>query len=114
MGLLDFFGLNKKEDPDEATLKRLKSTGSDLSKPHNIGFYLYFPSQFAAEKAAIRIKKSGFHTSIINSKKGDWLCLATKKMVPELSAFRNFRTEFGHLFQTFGGKYDGWGTEAEK
>ena len=114
MGLLDFLGLNKKEDPDEAALKQLRNAGADLSKQHNIEFFVYFPSQFAAEKAAIRIKKSGFHTSIKNSEKGDWLCLAKKKMVPELSKIRNFRTEFGHLIETFNGKYDGWGTEVEK
>jgi regulator of RNase E activity RraB len=114
VGIFDFLGLGKKEDPDEAILKRLKEQGLDLSKPHNIQFFISFPSQFTADKAAIRIKKSGFHVSIITSEKWDWVCRATKKMVPELSEIQNFRTEFGHLIETYNGKYDGWKIAEEK
>jgi regulator of RNase E activity RraB len=112
VGIFGFLG--KKEDTDEAIFKRLVDAGSDLSKPHNIRFYFYFPSQFAADKAAIRIKKAGFHIKISNAERGDWLCLATKKMVPELSKLQYFRTEFGRLFETFGGQYEGWETAVEK
>jgi hypothetical protein len=108
------FGFLKKEDPDEVMLKQLREQGLDLSKPINIQFFISFPSQFTADKAAIRIKKSGFHVTIIISKKLDWVCRATKKMVPELSAIQNFQTEFGHLINTYSGKYDGWKIAEEK
>jgi hypothetical protein len=107
------FGFLKKEDPDEAALKKLKDAGVDLSKPLNIQFFIAFPSQFTADKAAIRIKKSGFHVTIITSKRLDWVCRATKKMVPDLAAIRNFRDEFNHITVTFGGKYHGWEAETE-
>jgi hypothetical protein len=36
----------KKEEPDldQQVLDQLKKAGSDLSKPHNIEFFLYFPT----------------------------------------------------------------------
>jgi hypothetical protein len=108
------FGFLKKEDPDEAALKKLKDAGADLSQPQTIQFFIAFPSQFTADKAAIRIKKSGFHVTIITSKRLDWVCRATKKMVPELSAIRNFQTEFGPLINTYSGKYYGWKIAEEK
>lgn len=111
MGIFDFL---KKEDPDEAALKMLKDSGADLSQPLNIQFFIAFPSQFTADKAAIRIKKSGFHITIVTSKRLDWVVRATKKMVPELSAIRNFRDEFDHITVTFGGKYHGWKAAPEK
>lgn len=111
---MGIFGFLKKEDPDEAMLKQLKDKGIDLSQPLNIQFLIAFPSQFTADKAAIRIKKAGFHITIITSKRLDWVIRATKKMVPELSAIRNFRDEFSHMTVTFGGKYHGWEAAAEK
>ena len=111
---MGMFGFLKKEDPDEAMLQQLKEQGLDLSKPQTIQFFIAFPSQFTADKAAIRIKKSGFRVTIITSKRLDWVCRATKKMVPELSAIRNFQTEFGPLINTYSGKYHGWKIAKEK
>jgi hypothetical protein len=108
------FGFLKKEDPDEVMLKQLEDKGIDLSLPLNIQFLIAFPSQFTADKAAIRIKKSGFHVTIITSKRLDWVIRATKKMVPELSAIQSFRDEFDHITVTFGGKYHGWEVAPEK
>src|SRR5204863_6747402 len=44
----------KKEGPDldQQVLDQLKAAGSDLSKPHSIDFFLYFPSEDAAKQAA--------------------------------------------------------------
>jgi Regulator of ribonuclease activity B len=96
--LLNFFGCARKPDLDESVLIQLKKAGSDLSKPHNIEFFLYFPTRAAAEQAASKIRDEGFQVKVQKAAKGDdWLCSATKTMVPELLALQRIRQNFGSL-----------------
>jgi hypothetical protein len=111
-GLLNLFRGSKKADLDEAVLIQLKNAGSDLSKPHKIEFFLYFPTQADAEQAELQIRHANFGAEIRRAAKGnDWLCLATKTMVPDLPALQKIRREFNALAASLGGEYDGWGTE---
>ncbi len=111
MGLFNLFGKSE-TDPDGQVLIQLKKAGSNLSEPHEIEFFLYFPSEQAANQAAAKIKTKGFNVDVSLSAEGsDWLCYTTKKMIPDLQNFQNIRTYFNKLADSFGGEYDGWGTE---
>ena len=115
MGFFSLFGCSENPDLDESVLVQLKKAGSDLSKPHKIEFFLYFPSQSVAERAALRIRKAGFQVEVRRAAKGnEWLCFATKTMVPELSALQQIRRDFSSLAASLKGEYDGWGTPIEK
>jgi regulator of RNase E activity RraB len=115
MGLLNLFRRSQKQDPDESVLIQLRKSGSDLSKPHTIEFFLYFPTEVIAEQAASHIRESGFDVNVKQAAKGnDWLCFATKKMVPELAALQKVRDNFNSLVSSMGGDYDGWGTPVER
>ena len=73
MGLLSsLFGCTRKPDPDEAVIIQLRKAGSDLSKPHTIDFYLYFPSQSAAEKAAAQMRQTGYTVEVKRAAKPGW------------------------------------------
>ena len=110
MGLFNFFGCGKKPDLDELVLIQLKKAGLDLSKPHHIDFYLYFQTQPVAEQAAPKITATGFNVEV----RTNWLCYATKTMVPDLAALQKIRLDFNSLAASLGGKYDGWGTPVVK
>ena len=113
--VLSLFGCTKKPDLDESVLIQLRKAGSDLSKPHNIEFFLYFPTQAVAEQAASRIRDEGFHVEVKRAAKGDdWLCYATKTMVPDLRALQKIRQCFTSLANSLSGEYDGWGTPVVK
>ena len=115
MGIFNLFGSSNKLDPDAAVLGQLKKAGSDLAKPHNIEFFLYLPSEAAANTAASRIREHGFQAAVKPPlKTAGWLCFATKTMVPELSELQRIRRDFERLTRELGGNYDGWGTEVEK
>jgi Regulator of ribonuclease activity B len=115
MGLFNLFGCSKKPDPDEAVLIQLRKAGSNLSKPHNIEFFLYFPTQSAAQQAASQIKLKEFNVEVGPGAQGnDWLCAVTKKMTPALPALQKIRIDFNDLSESLGGQYDGWGTEVEQ
>ena len=112
MGLLSsLFGRSKKQYIDERMLFHLKNQGSDLSKPHEIEFFLYLPSQFAAEEVALHIRGCGFAVEVKEPSDGmGWLCFATKTMIPKLSDLHEIRRDFNSLTASWGGDYDGWGT----
>jgi regulator of RNase E activity RraB len=115
MSFSDLFGLAKKPDLDQAVLQQLKKAGSDLSKPHEIEFFLYFPSQSIADSAAVQIKAAGFEVEVRPAGRGaDWLCYAKKTMVPELTALQKIRRDFNAIASSKGGQYDGWGTGVVK
>jgi regulator of RNase E activity RraB len=111
MGLFELFRRPRKPDLDDSVLNQLRKAGSDLSKPHEIEFFLYFPTEAIAEQAASHIREAGFDVNVKQAAKGnDWLCFATKKMVPELAALQKIRMDFSSLSNSLGGEYDGWGT----
>jgi hypothetical protein len=108
-------GAGGRKSGDALVLAQLVTAGSDLSKPHSIEFFLYFPTDEAAQKAAEEIRRKGFGTKVERAAQGpNWLCLATKAMVPDLGAIEGIRVDFDRIAQSFAGKYDGWGTPVVK
>lgn len=99
-----------KADPDAEILDRLKAQGVDLTKPQTIDFFLFFGSQPDATKAADQIRPMGF-TIEIRSPRGsapDWVCHASKTMIPEAPALRTLRQKFETIASAQSGGYDGW------
>jgi regulator of ribonuclease activity B len=104
----------KVPEVDQNVLDQLREAGSDLSKPHDIEFFLYFPNKEAAGLAAERIKgggAGGFTAEVKNSPQGDaWMCYVTRKMVPDGTKIALIGERFRTLAQELGGEYDGWET----
>ena len=97
-------------DPDEAPLAELARAGSDLARPHEMEFFLYFREEAAAHAAAAGLRARGFTTSVAREPEDpDWLCLATRAMVPALPELQALRARFVELAEGRGGVYDGWG-----
>lgn len=107
----------KKEEPDldRVVLDQLEQAGSDLSKPHDVDFFLYFPSEQAANEAA---KEINLEVDNLNVELGaddvNWLCFGTKSVVPELDELLRLRIRFNEIANKYDGMYDGWGTEVVK
>ncbi|PYX07164.1 MAG: hypothetical protein DMG88_15610 [Acidobacteria bacterium] len=115
MGIFDLFRSKEKPDLDRSVLVQLRRSGSDLLKPHNIEFFLYFPTQSVADKAGTSIRSSGFEVEVKKAAQGEtWLCFATKTMIPELSDLQRIRHDFMTLAASVSGEYDGWGTQVVK
>ncbi len=111
------------EERDLAVLRRLKELGSDLSKPHTVDFFLYFPSEEQAKSAASEIEREGYAVRVDCVpppwwrrlfSKPVWGCYVTKSMVPEEEAILERSAWFDGIAQRFCGEYDGWGTEVTK
>jgi regulator of RNase E activity RraB len=115
MGILNLFRSRKTPDLDGSVLAQLRKSGSDLSKPHTVEFFLYFPTQEVADKAGSSIREAGFNVEVSKAAQGDtWLCFATKNMVPDLGELQKIRQKFVALAESHNGEYDGWGTTVVK
>ena len=102
-------------DDDRVVLQQLREAGSDLSKPHQLEFYLYFPTEEAAGKAAEKLETEEFEGEMRRAPDlTRWMCLVHQQMVPELSKIAALKRRLAKLAQEFGGEYDGWETNIEK
>ncbi|MBP6857898.1 MAG: ribonuclease E inhibitor RraB [Candidatus Pacebacteria bacterium] len=114
MGIFNIF--NKKQDLDEVVISQLAKVGSNLEKPHNIDFFLYFPSTELDEKAKIFIQDQYPDYEIIikeSTQKGITLCEIHGKLVPTIDALQDLRKNFTNIANKLHGQYDGWGAEIE-
>lgn len=112
-----FLGLLGKNEGDEALLGLLEAKGSDLSKPHEIDFFLYFRFGGYTRLAAKLIAQTGFRTEVTefgNAGWHKWALQATKTIVPKSWTLRRLRIVFSILAVLGLGKYDGWQTGVMK
>ena len=99
-------------DGDLKVIQQLQREGSDLTKAYSIEFFLYFPSEQAARSAADGVRATGFNTKVEPSAYDqNWLCLATRDLVPTHEALHGIRIQFEELAARLGGEYDGWGAQ---
>jgi hypothetical protein len=100
-------------DGDAATLRQLEKAGSDLSKPHTIEFFLYFPSEPAALEAAASLRLEGYTAEVrVGGGDGDrWLCFATLTVLPAHATLVGAREQLQRLAAELGGEYDGWAAQ---
>jgi regulator of RNase E activity RraB len=101
------------EQQDARVIENLLQAGSDLSKPHNIDFFFYFPNEAQANAAAAEIAKLGYKVVAVDNAqdKSQWQVYATRTMAPQLEAIIAITQALEELASRHGGNYDGWGTE---
>ena len=103
------------DDPDAGVLHQLRQSGSDLTEPTHVLFYLYTPTEAAARRIAAR-GADGVLTADVRpaaSDDGTWLCLIEGMLVPSLTVIRQYREKFEALAADEGGEYDGWEAAVE-
>jgi hypothetical protein len=95
-------------------LSRLRKRGSSLHRPHTMDFYFYFRTQAAAEQIAGALQARGFTTKVDRAALEDqWLCLATRRLVPDQVVLDRWGQWFERLAASTGGEYDGWESSIE-
>jgi regulator of RNase E activity RraB len=100
---------------DRHILKLLKKKGSNFRRTHAVEFYVYFKGKAAAKKAAVLIKKQGFHVELLSDSSGKrWICLSIREMFPRYKIIQKFKNKLNALAKPWGGHCDSWGTQVEK
>jgi hypothetical protein len=98
---------------ENAVLDQLRASGSDTTKPHNFEFYIYLPSQVAANEAAGKILQSGFTGAEVSASGcgASWLCLAKKTLIPDETNLADHARFFMQVAAALNGEFDGWEAE---
>ena len=97
----------------QSVLSVLAHAGENLARTRAFDFYLYFPTEGAAEAAGRELAEVGFRCDVHPAQGTAWLCLAAARLVPSEEAL----DALGHLMEItaedFGGEFDGWETRLQ-
>ena len=104
------------EQQDARVIENLVSAGSNVSKPHNIDFFMFVPTERRAKAAAADMEQLGYTISSIDHVTGEsqWQIHATREMVSQLDAMTATTRALEAVATKHGGDYDGWGTGVVK
>jgi hypothetical protein len=94
-------------------LSVLANVGADTSARRAFDFYLYFPTEHAAAAASRELSDSGFRCMVRESMRGQWLCLAGARLVPDDTAMETVFHLMETMAEDFGGAFDGWETQVK-
>jgi len=101
----------KNDSWDARLIDQLRKRGSDPFKPHDVDFFLAFPSQQSADDLAKQLRAEGFDADVVDEpESGDlrWSLHLHKSMqltVPDMQALSRRLTDAATERQ---GRYDGW------
>ena len=104
------------ESADARVIENLREAGADLTKPHLIEFFFYFPTEGKARTAAKELAELKYSVKEIRPSNDptSWTVLANRKMVPRLVDISSSTRELELIADEYDGEYDGWGTEVVK
>lgn len=104
------------EKQDAWVIENLRQNGADVTKVHDIDFFLVFTRQPDAIATAEKAQRLGYKVVSIGqaSETRQWEVHAKRKMVPELGAMQATTRTLQALAEARGGYYDGWGTVGVK
>lgn len=100
------------DDDNGKMLAAMSEAGIDLSKPHDIDFFLVFDDQRDAESATEELANSDIEGEMelhLNDEVGKWELIVCIKMVPQYQAIVDQELELNQFAVEFGGVTDGWG-----
>ena len=101
----------KNDSWDARLIDQLRKRGSDPFKPHDVDFFLAFPTREAAEQLGVQLRGEGFDADVHESpESGEYRFSlhAHKSMqltVPDMQALSRRLTDEA---TARGGRYDGW------
>ena|SRR5260370_13467950 len=101
-------------DADGDALRRVASTGIDMSCPMDIDFFVTVPDREAGDAVAELATRTGYHTKLVHDEEDDaWDCYCTKTMLATYDCVVDAQLELDELSRPFGGHSDGWGTSGK-
>jgi hypothetical protein len=101
----------KNDSWDARLIDQLRKRGSDPFKPHDLDFFLAFPTPEAANEVAAQLTTEGFKTDVIDTPESGELRYslhAQKSLhltVPDMQELSRRLTD---VATAKGGRYDGW------
>jgi hypothetical protein len=98
-------------DADGDSLRRVRDSGSDMSRPMTIDFSVNVPDEGTARAVADAVSMHGFDPSISdNEGRGAWSVYCAKTMLATYDSVLAAQAQLNELVKSHGGICDGWQT----
>ena len=101
----------KNDSWDARLIDQLRKRGSDPFKPHDLDFFLAFPTREAADEVAAQMTTEGFKTDIIDTPESGELRYslhAQKSLHLTVPDMQDLSRRLTDMAIAKGGRYDGW------
>jgi len=102
-------GCASKPFGEEDSLKMLKRSGDDVSKPHVAQYEFHFPTKVLADSAVARLRNAQMAIEVFEPDGSEWHCLVTKTITPDSTSLKRMNAAMNKIAKEYGGKFDGWG-----
>ena len=94
---------------NEAVIDALREAGTDMAAPHQLEFYMYFPTKADADRAGKALVGRGFQILIEGPNEEDeYELYAMKEARLEVAAIDAIELELAKVAEGEKGYYDGW------
>jgi len=101
----------KNDSWDARLIDQLRKRGSDPFKPHDLDFFLAFPTREAADEMAAQMTTEGFKTDVIDTPESGELRFslhAQKTLHLTVPDMQDLSRRLTDMAIAKGGRYDGW------
>ena len=101
----------KNDSWDARLIDQLRKRGSDPFKPHDLDFFLAFPTREAADAVAAQMTTEGFKTDVIDTPESGELRYslhAQKTLHLTVPDMQDLSRRLTDMAIAKGGRYDGW------
>jgi Regulator of ribonuclease activity B len=101
----------KNDSWDARLIDQLRKRGSDPFKPHDVDFFLAFPTREAAEGLAAQLSTEGFKTDVTDTPESGELRYslhAQKSLQLTVPDMQDLSRRLTDVAIAKGGRYDGW------
>ena len=101
----------KNDSWDARLIDQLRKRGSDPFKPHDLDFFLAFPTREAADGVSAQLMTEGFKTDVIDTPESGELRYslhAQKSLQLTVPDMQDLSRRLTDMAIAKGGRYDGW------
>lgn len=114
--LRPLFGTQGPDEPgltrrDKAMFDKFRELGTDFSRSRHIDHFFFLRSEDAARALAAQLSPP--LDCLVQHVGGSWSVQASLTMPLSVGLIEKTRPRFEALAKEFGGRYDGWGAEAD-
>lgn len=102
---------HKNDSWDARLIDQLRKRGSDPFKPHEVDFFLAFPSRETADRLAAELGQEGFTCDVKEAPENGALAFslhAQKSMQLSVADMQDLSRRLTDAAKLLGGRYDGW------
>lgn len=104
----------KRRSLDGYIVKQLEDSGIDVQQEQLLEFWFYSNTEHAINNVEHELNDLDFEVFVSSTDEDPkYVIRAIKKLIPDITALQQLRSEFEHFAKQHGARYDGWGCSSD-